>query len=62
LKGIWERLLGRRESSDSDPASPERRRFSGESLEDRQADEFVEEHLGSIDPNRLLPDDEPSRD
>jgi len=41
--------------------SPSERSFFAEGVEDRQADEFVEEHLGGIDPNRLLGDDEPRR-
>ncbi|MBV8395436.1 MAG: hypothetical protein JO064_04170 [Actinobacteria bacterium] len=39
--------------------SPSERRFATESLEDRQADIFVEQELGGIDPNRLLEDDHP---
>jgi len=62
LRALWQRLFGSRQSPGFDPASPEGRRLSGESVEDRQADVFVEGQLGGIDPNRLLPDDEPSRD
>jgi hypothetical protein len=34
--------------------SPSERRFVDESVEDHQADEGAAEHLGGIDPNRLL--------
>jgi hypothetical protein len=37
------------------------REFVEEGVKDHQADEFVAEHLGGIDPNRLLGDDEPPR-
>ena len=42
--------------------SPAERRFIDEGVEGNQADEFVAEHLGGIDPNRLVEDDEPPRD
>ena len=42
--------------------SPAERRFVEESVDDRQADEFVGEHLGGVDPNRLLDDDAPPRE
>ena len=41
--------------------SPAERRFEEESVEDIQADAFVGEHLGGINPDRLLDDDEPPR-
>ena len=41
--------------------SPAERRFEEESVEDHQADSFVSEHLGGIDPERLLDDDRPPR-
>jgi len=62
LRTLWARWFGRRDASGFDPASPEGRRLTGASVEDRQSDEFAESLLGGIDPNRLLPDDEPSRD
>lgn len=36
--------------------SSEERRFSEESFEDMQADAFATEHLGGVDPDRLLGD------
>jgi hypothetical protein len=41
--------------------SPTERRFTRESVEDHQAEGFVGEHLGGVDPERLLEDDEPPR-
>ena len=34
--------------------SPEERAYVEEPVEDHAADELAEEHLGGIDPNRLL--------
>ena len=42
--------------------SPAERRFVEESVEDRQADDFVAEHLGGIDPGRLVEEGEPPRE
>jgi hypothetical protein len=42
--------------------SPAERHFTGESVDDFQADEFVSEHLGGIQPERRLGEDEPPRD
>lgn len=42
--------------------SPGERRFEEESVEDIQGDAFVGEHLGGINPDRLLEDDAPPRD
>ncbi len=41
--------------------SPAERRLTGESIEDIQAGDFVGEHLGGVDPDRLLGEDEPPR-
>jgi hypothetical protein len=68
MRGIWERLTARRRAAairreaQEEQMSPEERRFIDEGVEGNQADEFVEEHLGGIDPNRLLDDDEAPRD
>lgn len=35
------------------------RDFANESVDDRQAEEFVKEHLGGVDPERLIDDDAP---
>ena len=39
--------------------SPAERSFEEESVDDIQADTFVSEHLGGINPERLIEDDEP---
>jgi hypothetical protein len=68
MRGFWDRLIGRRRDAaarreaEEEQMSPAERRFVNESVEDHQADEFVEEHLGGIDPNRLLEEDQPPRD
>jgi hypothetical protein len=41
--------------------SPAERRFEEESVDDIQAEAFVSEHLGGINPERLIEDDEPPR-
>ena len=67
LRGLWRRLVGGgsdravgRESEREQMSSAERH-FTGESVDDVQADEFVGEHLGGIEPDRLLGEDEPPR-
>jgi hypothetical protein len=47
----------RREAEDARMSRAERD-FAKESTEDHQADEFVQDHLGGINPERLLGDDE----
>lgn len=37
------------------------RDFANESVDDRQAEEFVKEHLGGFDPERLIDSDDPPR-
>ena len=64
---LWNRLVRRRREeviereTESERMSPAERRLTGESIEDLQADESAGEHLGGIDPGRLLGDDEPPR-
>jgi len=53
--------IGQRETEEAGMSRAERR-FAAESVEDRQADGFVEEHLGGIDPERLLGEDGAPRD
>ena len=67
LRGLWSRLVGRetdkavgRESEREQMSSAERH-FTEESVDDIQADGFVGEHLGGIEPDRLLGEDEPPR-
>lgn len=64
---VWKRLLRWRrgelvgERADTAGMSPSERRFTHESVEDHQAEEFVKEHLGGVDPGRLLEDEEDAR-
>jgi hypothetical protein len=66
LKGLWSRLSGRRTRADvereveRERMTPAERRLDAESFEDRQADLATQARLGGADPNRLLPDDDPS--
>ena len=39
--------------------SPSERRLTQESLEDYQADEFVSEHLGGLEPEPIAEDEPP---
>ena len=67
LRGIWDRLVGRgrgravARESERERMSPAERHFAEESIDDFQADEFVSEHLGGSDPERLLGEDKPPR-
>ena len=56
-----ERAAAVERKTELDRMSPAERRFEEESVEDHQADSFVAEHLGGINPERLLDDDEPPR-
>jgi hypothetical protein len=68
LRDLWNRLMRRendaavKRETELEKMSPAERRFEKESVEDHQADSFVGEHLGGINPDRLLDDDEPPRD
>jgi hypothetical protein len=68
LRNLWNRLVGRSEAAaeeheaEREQMSPAERHFAGESLEDVQADEFVSEHLGGIEPERLVNEDDPPRE
>ena len=57
MREFWNRIMRRspttvRETERERMSSAERR-FSAESVEDHQADEFVAEHLGGAEPDRL---------
>ena len=49
----------KRREEEREHMSPAEREFTGESVEDHQADEFVDEHLGGVDPRRLDESDPP---
>jgi hypothetical protein len=65
LAGLWDRLVRRRRDAavahqaEWERMTPEERRSADESFEDRQADRFVGEHLGGIDPERLVGEEKP---
>jgi hypothetical protein len=65
LRDLWNRITGRtreeavEHESEREQESPAERRLASESVEDHQADEFVAEHLGGVDPERLAEDEPP---
>jgi hypothetical protein len=65
LKDLLDRLLGKRSAAaveheaEAEQMSPTERRAVDESIDDRKADAAAGEHLGGIDPGRLLDDDAP---
>lgn len=67
LREIWDRLVGRERDrtvareSEREQMSPAERHLSEESIDDFQADEFVSERLGGVDPERLSGEAEPPR-
>ena len=63
LRELWDRLM-RRERAEAiereaewEHMSPKEQRFFREGFEDRQSGEFTAEHLGGVDPERLVEDD-----
>jgi hypothetical protein len=66
LRGLWSRFVSRRTEAaqeheiERERMTPAERDSDDESFEDRQADLATEASLGGIDPDRLLPDDDPS--
>jgi hypothetical protein len=65
LGNLWNRILGRSRQealareTERERGSPAEQRLATESIEDLQADEFVGEHLGGVEPPRLAEDDPP---
>ncbi|HEX4526270.1 MAG TPA: hypothetical protein VH108_05955 [Gaiellaceae bacterium] len=65
LRDLWSRITGRsREAAvereiERERGSPADRRLASESVDDFQADEFVAEHLGGVEPERLAEDEPP---
>ena len=60
FRALWDRFIGRRGAAAEERAlerqhmSPSERKFTDESVDDRQAEIESEAHFGGIDPNRLL--------
>jgi hypothetical protein len=65
LRNLWNRLVGNstaaaeKREAELKQMSPEEQKFERESIDDIQADEVAREHLGVIEPERLLEDDSP---
>jgi hypothetical protein len=65
LRNLWNRIMGRSQEeviereTERERGNSAERRFASESIEDYQADESVQEHLGGIDPDRLIEDEPP---
>ena len=59
MSDFWERLFRRlhpgaiRREAEEEQMSPAERRLVSEPIEDLEADRFVQEHLGGVDPERL---------
>jgi hypothetical protein len=68
MPGFWNRLIGRRRDAslrreaEEEQMSAAERRFVDEPVEDHQADDFAEEHLGGVDPDRFFGGGRPPRD
>jgi hypothetical protein len=65
VRELWQRLVRRGDEAaiareaERERMSPAERHFAEESFEDHQADAFVEQQLGGVEPNRLLDDESP---
>jgi hypothetical protein len=65
MAGWWRRLFGGGDDVDEwerieePPAVAEEYEFEHESVDTRQAEDFAEEHLGGIAPDRFIDDGEP---
>jgi hypothetical protein len=68
LKERWNRLMGGKSATvvehevEKEQMSPVERHDVEESIDDKKADAAVGEHIGGIDPERLLGDEEPPKD
>jgi hypothetical protein len=53
LSGLWNRIMRRpvEREAEREHMSTGERHYTAESVEDHQADEFVEEHLGGREPD-----------
>jgi len=65
FRDLWNRIMGRsreqavERETERERGSPAERRLASESVEELQADEFVAEHLGGVEPERLAEDEPP---
>ena len=68
LKERWNRLMGGKSATavehevEKEQMTPTERHDVEESVDDKKADAAAGEHLGGIDPERLLGDEEPAKD
>lgn len=66
LRKLWDRIMGRsveraeHREEERERMSPAERSFTRQSVEDHQADEFVDEHLGGREPH--FDQDDPRRE
>jgi hypothetical protein len=53
LRGLWNRIMRQpvEREAEREHMSAGERHYTAESVEDHQADEFVEEHLGGREPD-----------
>ena len=64
-RSLWDRLMRRRQEdvsereTEREQGSAEERHLASERFEDFQADEFVSEHLGGVEVDRVRDDDPP---
>lgn len=63
LRDLWHRLVRRNieREKELDQMSPTERHFAEQPVEDIATDEFIGEHLGGTEPERLLGEEEPPR-
>ena len=60
---FWKKFMGRRDAAavrraeEAQVESPAERRESTEGIDGVAADEFVQQELGGVDPNRLVDDE-----
>jgi hypothetical protein len=65
VRDLWNRITRRsrgpavEREAERERMSSAERHFSAESVEDHQADEFVAEHLGGVEPDRWAEDEPP---
>jgi hypothetical protein len=68
LKERWNRLMGAKSATtveqevEKEQMAPAERHDVEQSIDDKKADAAAGEHVGGIDPERLLGDEEPPKD
>ena len=61
MRGLWNRIMRRpvEREAEREHMSANERHYTAESVEDHQADEFVAEHLGGVEPDHYREDEPP---